>query len=130
MAFPHELLEFIHSHRGELTLSVYTASAPADPAARRNWRVNLRREINDERTSLSNASADEQDAFERCAAEVLSRLPSGASSSLNLGWACFATASGGALDMHLHDATAPSITWGPGAQVVPRATGLPLPFSP
>lgn len=119
MFFPDELLDFIRAHRDELTLSVYIEAAPADPAARRNWRVRLRQGLNDVRVTLAHAPADEQDAFERCAAEVLARLPNGDAPATSLGWACFATAGGGAFCLHLRDTTDTSVSWGPGAQVVP-----------
>jgi len=119
MFFPDELLDFIRAHRDELTLSVYIEAAPADPAARRNWRVHLRQGLNDVRGTLAAAPADEQDAFERCAAEVLARLPNGDAPATSLGWACFATAGGDAFCLHLRDATETSVSWGPGARVVP-----------
>lgn len=119
MMFPHPLLDFVRAHREELTLSVYIEAAPTDPAARRNWRVRLRQGLHDVRDALVNASADERDVFERCAANVLARLPSGDAPAADLGWACFAAASGDVLDLHLRDAAETSVSWGPGAQVVP-----------
>lgn len=119
MFFPEQLLEFIRAHRDELTLSVYIEAAPADPAARRNWRVRLRQGLNDVRGSLSAAPADEQDAFERCAAEVLARLPNGDVTPASHGWVCFATAGGDTFGLHLRDATETNVSWGPGARVVP-----------
>jgi hypothetical protein len=71
MYFPDDLLNFTREHRDELTLSVYVEAAPADPAARRNWRVRLRQGLADVRATLAHAPADEQDAFERCAASSL-----------------------------------------------------------
>ncbi len=119
MFFPDELLDFIRTHRDELTLSVYIEAAPTDPAARRNWRVRLRQGLADVRDSLAAAPGDEQDAFERCAAEVLRRLPNGDTAPSTHGWACFATASGATYALDLPDATETNVAWGPGARVVP-----------
>ncbi len=119
MTFPHRLLDFIRAHREELTLSVYVESAPADPAARRNWWVRLRQGLHDVRESLANAPGDERDAFERCAAAVLARRPVGDVPASGHGWACFTAASGELLDLDLPDAAETSVTWGPGARVVP-----------
>jgi len=114
-----DLLDFVRAHRDELTLSVYIEAAPADPAARRNWRVRLRQGLNDVRESLVQAPADEQDAFERCAAEVLGRLPNGETPAGGLGWACFASAGGEVLTVHLRDAAETQVAWGPGVRLVP-----------
>lgn len=119
MFFPDALLDFVRAHRDELTLSVYIEAAPADPAARRNWRVRLRQGLNDVRTTLASAPGDEQDAFERCAAAVLDSLPSGDAPTASLGWVCFAAASGERFFSHLRDATETTVSWGPGARVVP-----------
>lgn len=119
MYFPDDLLDFIRAHRDELTLSVYVEAAPADPAARRNWRVRLRQGLADIRDSLANAPADEQDAFERCAADVLARLPNGDTPPSTHGWACFATAGGDALALHLPESAETTVTWGLGVRVVP-----------
>ncbi|MGB8861711.1 MAG: hypothetical protein WCC60_20825, partial [Ilumatobacteraceae bacterium] len=119
MYFPDDLLTFIRSHRDELTLSVYIEAAPNDPAARRNWRVRLRHGLNEVRDGLESAPTDEQDAFERCAAEVLRRLPSGDTAPSTHGWACFAAASGEAFGTTLADSTETNVTWGPGARIVP-----------
>ena len=119
MFFPDALLDFVRAHRDELTLSVYIEAAPADPAARRNWRVRLRQGLNDVRDSLRSAPADEQDAFERCAAAVLACLPNGDAEGTSLGWACFAAASGEHLCANLRDTTETAVSWGPGARVVP-----------
>jgi hypothetical protein len=119
MFFPDALLDFARAHRDELTLSVYIESAPADPAARRNWRVRLRQGLSAVRDSLAAAPADEQDAFERCAAQVLGVLPTGDVPAASHGWACFASASGESWCSHLRDATETDVTWGPGVRVVP-----------
>jgi hypothetical protein len=119
MYFPADLLTFIRAHRNELTLSVYVEAAPHDPAARRNWRVRLRQGLNELRVTLSAGPADELDAFERCAADVLERLPAGDTSPATHGWACFATASGDVFATGLPDATETNVSWGPGARVVP-----------
>lgn len=119
MYFPTDLLTFIRAHRDELTLSVYIEAAPHDPAARRNWRVRLRQGLNEVRSTLADAPADERDAFERCAAEVLGRLPTGDTAPATHGWACFATASGEAFATTLPDSTETNVSWSPGARVVP-----------
>ncbi len=119
MYFPDDLLNFTREHRDELTLSVYVEAAPADPAARRNWRVRLRQGLADVRGTLAHAPADEQDAFERCAADVLARLPNGETPPAAHGWACFAAASGEVFTTDLPDATETDVSWGPGARVVP-----------
>lgn len=119
MLFPDALLDFVRAHRDELTLSVYIEAAPADPAARRNWRVRLRQGLSDVRATLAAAPGDEQDAFERCAAAVLESLPNGDTPASTLGWVCFAAASGERFCSHLHDATETTVSWGPGARVVP-----------
>ena len=119
MHFPDDLLTFIRAHRDELTLSVYIEAAPSDPAARRNWRVRLRQGLNEVRDSLECAPADEQDAFELCAAEVMGRLPNGDTAPATHGWACFAAASGEAFATTLPDSTETNVTWGPGAVIVP-----------
>jgi Bacterial archaeo-eukaryotic release factor family 10 len=119
MFFPDALLDFARAHRDELTLSVYIESAPADPAARRNWRVRFRQGLSEVRDSLASAPADEQDAFERCAAQVLGSLPNGDTPATSHGWACFVAASGDAWFTHLRDATETHVTWGPGLRVVP-----------
>lgn len=119
MYFPDRLLDFLRAHRDELTLSVYVEAAPADPAARRNWRIRLRQGLNEVRDTLASAPADEQDAFERCAAEVLGALPNGDVPATTQGWACFCTAGGDTFSLQLRDATETSVSWGPGARVVP-----------
>ena len=119
MYFPDDLLTFIRAHRDELTLSVYIEAAPNDPAARRNWRVRFRQGLNEVRDTLGAAPADERDAFERCAAEVLGRLPHGDTAPATHGWACFASASGEAFATTLADSTETNVSWGPGARVVP-----------
>lgn len=119
MYFPNDLLTFLRSHRDELTLSVYIEAAPTDPAARRNWRVRLRQGLADVRTTLEQAPADEQDAFERCAAEVLARLPNGDTPPSTHGWVCFATAGGDAFATNLPEVTETNVSWGLGARVVP-----------
>ena len=87
MYIPEELLRFVRAHRDELTLSVYVESVPADPAARRNWRVRLRQGLNEAREKLSLVPQDEHDAFERCVAEVSSRIPAGETPHSRTGWA-------------------------------------------
>lgn len=120
MGFPRVLLDFVRAHRDEWTLSVYTEAAPTDPAARRDWRLRLRQGLTDVRDSLAHTSSEERLAFERCAADVVSRSPSGdAPAGPDLGWACFAAASGAVIDLRLRDATETSVTWGPGARVLP-----------
>lgn len=119
MYLPDDLLKFLRAHRDELTLSVYIEAAPADPAERRNWRVRLRQGIADVRDTLASSPADEQDAFERCAAEVLQRLPHGDTPPATHGWVCFTTAGGDAFATPLTDTTETSVSWGPGARVVP-----------
>lgn len=119
MYFPDDLLTFLRAHRDELTLSVYIEAAPHDPAARRNWRLRLRQGLNEVRTSLTVAPGDEQDAFERCAAEVLGGLPHGDTAPATHGWACFATASGDVFATTLPDSTETNVSWGAGARVVP-----------
>ena len=119
MYFPDDLLTFIRAHRDELTLSVYIEAAPRDPAARRNWRVRLRQGLNEVRGTLTAALGDEQDAFERCAAEVMGRLPNGDTAPATHGWACFATASGEVFATTLPDSTETNVSWGLGARVVP-----------
>jgi hypothetical protein len=119
MYLPDDLLKFLREHRDELTLSVYIEAAPTDPAERRNWRVRLRQGIADVRDTLASAPADEQDAFERCAADVLQRLPNGDTPPATHGWVCFTTAGGDAFATHLADATETNVAWGPGARVVP-----------
>lgn len=119
MYFPDDLLAFTREHRDELTLSVYVEAAPTDPAARRNWRVRLRQGLADVRATLERAPADEQDAFERCAAEVLARLPIGDTPPAMHGWACFTSAGGATFTADLPDATETDVSWGPGARIVP-----------
>ncbi len=118
MSLPTQLLEFLRAHRDELTLSVYIEAAPADPAARRNWRVRFRQGLSDVRSSLDSALRDERDAFERCAAAVLEQLPDGAEVGGH-GWACFATAGGDLLTIAMPEVAETSVTWGVGARVVP-----------
>lgn len=119
MYVPDHLLAFIRAHRDELTLSVYTESAPADPAARRNWSIRLRQGLGDVHATLEAAPADEQDAFDRCVAAVLQHLPTGGTPPSTHGWACFATAGGESFATSLPDATETNVSWGPGIRVVP-----------
>lgn len=119
MYIPDDLLDFIRAHREELTLSVYIEAAPHDPAARRNWRVRLRQGLADVRATLTEAPADERDAFERCASEVLARLPEGEAAPGTHGWACFVAAGGAAFATQLPDAAETQVSWGLGVRVVP-----------
>ena len=116
MYLPDGLRRFVRAHRDEPTLSAYVETAPADPAARRIWRVLRRQRINDLRDALGSAPADESDAFERCATEVIARLPHGDALPTITGWACFASASGETLEVILPEPVETTVRWGPGVR--------------
>jgi hypothetical protein len=115
----NQLLQFSRAHRGELTLSVYVAHAPADPNERRSWLVILRQQIAELRDTLANRSADEREAFERSIAQLFEHLPTRGSMPRNASWACFCAAGGAELHLTLPPGVETSVHWSEGPYVVP-----------
>lgn len=119
MIVPADLRRFVREHRDDLTLSVYVESPPSDPADRRNWQVLIRQGITQARESIADAPREEQEAFERCAEQVLERMPETTTPRGEGGWACFCTASGEVLEAAVPESDETSVAWGLGARVVP-----------
>jgi hypothetical protein len=119
MSVANELLTFVRAHREELTLSAYVEASPADPAERRNWRIEFRQQIARTRDALATASADERDAFERCLDRLVDRLPADGARPGGGSWACFCAAGRDTLVLTLPRGVETTIHWGPGPLVVP-----------
>ena len=119
MLVPDDLLRFIRAHHDDPTLSVYVEAAPTDPASRRAWRVQLKKGIHLERKRLAAAPREEREAFERCADEVLARIPDGDTPPSTSGWACFCAADGDVVARALPEIRASEVSWGRGVRVVP-----------
>ena len=113
-----DLLRFVRAHRDDLVLSVYVEGIPSDPAERERWRVHLRNGFATAREALGDASREEREAFERCAALVSERLTSRPERGDN-GWACFCTADGEIIDTTLPEGDETSVSWGLGVRIVP-----------
>lgn len=124
MIVPADLRRFVREHRDDLTLSVYVESTPPDPAERRNWQVLVRQGVAQARETMANAPQEEHEAFERCAEQVLARLPDLNTPRGEGGWACFCTADGELLELAVPESGETSVAWGLGARIVPylRAT--------
>jgi hypothetical protein len=124
MMVPADLRRFVREHRDDLMLSVYVESTPSDPAERRNWQVLVRQGIARARDSIADAPQDEQDAFEKCAATVIDKLPDLNNPRGEGGWACFCTMAGDLLEVPVPESGETSVAWGLGARIVPylRAT--------
>ena len=119
MLVPEDLLRFIRAHHDDPTLSVYVEAAPHDPAARRAWRVHLKKGIHVARKGIPAAARAEREAFDRCADAVLSRIPDGDTPPATTGWACFSSADGETIARALPEVRESSVTWGRGPRVVP-----------
>ncbi|MBX3175083.1 MAG: hypothetical protein KF709_11765 [Gemmatimonadaceae bacterium] len=115
----NELLRFTRAHQGELTLSVYIASAPADPGERQSWLVMLRNELNAISDGMEDSPAEEREAFGRCVAKLFEQLPAQGTMPRDHSWAFFAAAGGDDLALSLPRGVETSVHWGLGARVVP-----------
>jgi hypothetical protein len=69
----NELRALERALRGESVLSVYIDGSLSDPAARRSWRVELNRELEEKRAALATATGGDE-KFERCVAQLDERL--------------------------------------------------------
>ena len=117
MQIPAELLAFVREHEATPTLTAYVESTPADPAARRRWRVLLRQGLQAVRDSLPQ---DELETFTQCEADLLVRLPSSDDLPMPGGAVYFCAAGGAALALPLSDiANETEVTWGVGPRLVP-----------
>jgi hypothetical protein len=119
MLIPDDLLRFVRAHHDDPTLSVYVEAAPHDPASRRAWRVHLKKGIHLERKRLAPAPREEREAFERCATEVLARIPDGDTPPATSGWACFCAADGDVVARAMPEIRSSLVSWGRGVRMVP-----------
>ena len=117
MQLPAELLAFVRENEATPTLTAYIESTPADPAARRRWRVLLRQGLQAVRDSLEQ---DELETFTRCEADLLARLPASDDTPMPGGLVYFCAAGGTVLSLPLSDgAHETRVMWGVGPRLVP-----------
>jgi hypothetical protein len=114
-----ELVVLEEALRNEQVLSVYVDGTVTDPARKRNWRLELEREVRAVRKRVAQAPAEERKSFERCAS-ILSEQVIGMTGAVGApGWVAFVTTAGVERAESLAVPVRTQVTWGHGIRVSP-----------
>lgn len=119
MSVSTQYIDFLRDHQQTPVLSVYLEGGLTDPAAMHAWLVRLRDAVATERHRIEPHPAEERALFEDAVARLYEALPSHEVVHGTGGWCYLGAANGDALSTLLPIPVTTSVTWQPGAVIVP-----------